>query len=409
MNESGIKCFVVKFGGSSLADGASISRAVNMVVKEVKRGTHLVVVVSAMGRTTDHLIEIVREACGRSISGKDMDDILAMGERTSARIFSAALRARGLKVRMLDPSDPEWPLITDASFTNASPLIDLCKDRVLRLLKPLLDEGFVLVLPGFVGRSLDGSITTMGRGGSDVTAMVLADCLHADQVILVTDVEGIMTADPKLVKDPKRLNKISVDLLVGLADTGTKFIRKKALKYKSPDIDVKVIKNTAGDLRAEGTIIYGSFPNEILVEASPEPAMAITIVGKSISEAPEIVRDALRIVKNANIKLLGLSMNHNSVIFYLPMVDSADLFNKLHKVILSDEKAVAMAVRKDLALIKVKGVGLEETPGVVNGIANALNSNGINIYGIFTITSSVLVFVDLRDLERAAHLIKKVL
>jgi len=364
-------------------------------------------VVSAMGKTTDFLIDTTNHACGKAVSGAELDDIVAMGERTSARVFAAALEARGIKYRYLDPVESDWPIMTDDRFNNANPILPICRERIRRSVQPLLEEGVAVVVPGFIGKTENGTVTTMGRGGSDITALILAQELSADQVILVTDVDGIMSADPKIVKKPEKLQEIYIDTLVGLADSGTKFIRKKALRYKSPEIDVKVISNAAGDLDADGTIIRGSLPNNTVVEPYPEPAMAVTIVGKEASESPRIIAEILREIRRAGVPLLGMSINHNSLILYLPMSAGDSLLESLHSIVVRDERTIAMAARKDLAFIRVRGVGLEETPGVISGIAKNLNSAGINIYGVFTITSSILIFVDLKDQEKAVRLIEE--
>jgi len=397
---------VVKFGGTSLADGVSILRAANSVAKKAKEGVQMAVVVSAMGRATDLLIDTVDQACGKIISSNELDDILAMGERTSARVFTAALKARGQKCCYLDPYDSDWPIITDEKFSKANPILPVCIERAKKHLQPLLEDGMIVVVPGFVGKSEAGMITTMGRGASDITALILAQALSADQVILVTDVEGIMTADPKIIRSPVRLEEISMDTLVGLADSGSKFIQKKALRYKNPEIDIKVINNSAGDLDSDGTIIHGTFLNSTVVESYPEPAMAVTIVGKEASESTQTLTEIFHEIRKAGATLLGASINHNSLILYLPMNVAGSLLDSLHSIVVKDERTIAMAVRKDLAFIKVRGVALEETPGVINGITKDLNSAGINIYGIFTITSSVLIFVDIKDKEKAVHLIE---
>ena len=408
-NEKDVRRLVVKFGGSSLSDGAKISRAINSVIKKAKEGTQIVVVVSAMGKTTDLLIEITMQACGDVPSGEMLDDILAMGERTSARIFSAGLKSHGWKSVYLDPDDPNWPIITDDRFNDARPILNICEENIREVIEPMLEDGVIVVVPGFIGKTLDGRITTIGRGGSDITAFILAGALRADQVILVTDVEGIMTADPKMIRAAQRLNEISMDTLVGLADSGTKFIHKKALKYKSPDIDVKVISNSTGNLDSEGTIIRGSFPDEIIIDSYQKPAFAVTIAGEKASESFDIIVSVLEEIRKAGMPLLGMSINHNSLILYLPMNRTDELLEALHAIVLKDERALALAVRKNLAFIRVKGVGLEETPGVISRITDALNSAKINIYGIFTITSSVELFVDLKDKEWAIQLIRKAL
>jgi len=408
-NKRRLNRLVVKFGGTSLADGVSISRAADSVVKKAKKGVQIAVVVSAMGKTTDFLIKTAKQACGNAVPKDEMDDIVAMGERISARIFAAALRAKGQESRYMDPNDSDWPIITDERFTAAKPILTACEEMIKRYVQPLLEKGIIVVIPGFIGKTEQGRITTMGRGGSDNTALILAQALSADRVILVTDVEGIMTADPKIIKNPERLREIPMETLVGLADSGTKFIHKRSLRYKSPEIDIKVISNAPGDLDSEGTIIHGSFPNNIVIDPYPEPAMAVTIVGKEASESPQTLVDIFQEIKKANVPILGMSINHNSLILYLPMNVTENLLESLHSIVVKDERALAMAVRKDLAFIRVKGVGLEETPGIISSITKALNSVGINIYGIFTITSSVLIFVDLKDKEETIRLTRETL
>lgn len=400
------RCIVVKFGGSSLTDGPSILRAVNSLIKEKMRGSQIAVVVSAMGKTTDLLISTASQACGSDFPREALDDIMAIGERTSARIFAAALRAKGLKSCYLDPSDPNWPIITDESFNNAKPILHLCAEMIKESVQPLMNDGVIVVIPGFIGKTQKGSITTMGRGGSDVTTMILARCLSAQRAILVTDVDGIMSADPKIVERPQTLKEIEIDSLVGLADSGSKFIHKKALRYKSPEIDVKVISNASGDLSSEGTTIRGSFPENIVVKPYPETSMAVTIVGKAISESPRTLQDILQQIKRFNVSIRGMSINHNSLILYLPTDSSGELLEALHSIVVADERTIAMAVRKNLAFVDVKGLGLEETPGIVSAITGALSQAGVNLYGVFTITSSVLLFTDLKDREKAIQLIK---
>jgi aspartate kinase len=398
---------VVKFGGSSVADGPNIAHAADLVVKKASQGVQIAVVVSAMGKTTDSLIDTALEACVKVVPDDDLDDIVAMGERTSARVFAAALKAHGKESHFFDPSNSDWPIITDNVFVNAKPIVSTCHKLIRQHIQPLLEKGIVVVVPGFIGRTEDGSISTMGRGGSDITALILGQALSADYVILVTDVEGIMTADPKVIKKPELLKEIQMDVLVGLADSGTKFIHKKTLRYKSPQIDIKVVSSSSEDLDSEGTTIKGSFPSNIVVEPHPEPAIAITIAGKQMSKSTEALAEILHEIKKANVPLLGMSVNHNSLILYLPMLDGKALLEAFHAIVVKDEKALAMAVRENLAFVRVKGVGLEETPGVIGSITKALNSAGLNIYGAFTITSSVVIFVDLEDKEKTIRLIEE--
>lgn len=400
---------VVKFGGSSLADGERIADAVKAIKKEVRNGAKIAVVVSALGKTTDVLLDIVNEVvnCNGAESNSDIDDILAMGERTSARILSAALKANGVKCRYFDPADPDWPIITNDRATNADPIISECEARVVKHVAPLLEKGIVVVIPGFIGKTLDGKITTMGRGGSDTTALVMAHALKARQVILVTDVDGIMTADPKLVKSARKISEIDVNSLIGLASSGKKFLQRKALRYKDENIDIKIVNHNHCDLNAEGTVVKGSFTSNIVNLEFPEPIASITVVGKALSQSPELLHQIIQKVKKANVSLLGMSANYDSLILYIQENMLDKILEPLHSVVLENPEALAIAVRKNLALLKIKTAELEETPGIVSRSAQALNSKNINIYGIFTIASGIHIFVDAASAKEALALVRK--
>ncbi len=401
------KKIVVKFGGSSLGEPERLSKAVSAVVAEAKRGTRIAVVVSAMGKTTDVLLNTAKNTCNGKLEKHDLDDILSMGERTSVRIFAAALRTNGAESRYFDPLDNDWPIITDTSFSNANPLLGECEKRAREYVLPVVENGVIPVIAGFVGRTKDGKITTLGRGGSDTTAFLLAEALKADEVVLVTDAEGIMSGDPKVVATPRRLPEIDVNLLVGLADSGAKFIHSKALKYKPKSINVRVINQAHGDLTKEGTIITGALSTELGVSiAFPSQIAEITIVGQKLSENPKVIEEMVAKV-NANTSLLGMSVDANSVILYVAQKNNIDvLFNDLHKTVLVNTDAKAMAVKKDLVFLKTSGVGLEETHGIIGKISEVLRVNGINIAGILTITSSILLFVDWNQREKALELIR---
>ncbi len=404
------KIIAAKFGGSSLADSERIAKASKSVAKEIGRGVKVVVVVSAMGKTTDTLLEILRNSSGRGVEKHDADDILSMGERTSARVFAAALKAEGLKVRYFDPSDGDWPIITDDNFSNANPILTECEERIKKHILPMLMEGTVPVIAGFVGRTRNGAISTIGRGGSDTTAFILAKALDADEVVLVTDSDGIMTADPKLVPDAKRLDEVDVNVLVELADSGKKFIHRKALKYKDPRIDARVINFSRGNLGSEGTRITGSIASELAVElTSPGQAAALTVVGHGLSRNPSIISELAEEVESRT-ELLGLSANADSIILYTSQEGNlGPLYQDLHKTMLRHPETISMTARENLAYLRVKGVGLEETPGVIGKISEILRVNSINIFGILTITSSILVFVDYAEREKALYMIKKAL
>jgi aspartate kinase len=402
-----MKKIVVKFGGSSLADHERLLKAVTAVVNEAKKGTRVAVVVSAMGKTTDVLMTTAKNASNGKLEKKDLDDILSMGERTSIRIFSAALKNNGAESCYFDPIDNTWPIITDSAFQNANPILKDCEKNIRECILPTMENSMIPVVAGFLGKTKDGKITTLGRGGSDTTAFILAEALGADEIVIVTDADGIMSGDPKIVAGPERLKEIDVNTLVGLADSGAKFIHSKALKYKPKNINVRVINHVHGDLSKEGTVITGALASDLDAEiAHPFPVAEITVIGNGISANPQIVQEMVEKVKKHSL-LLGMSMNTNSVILYVSQEKNLDaLFNDIHTITKDNKETIAMAIKKDLVFIKTSGVGLEETHGIIGKISEDLRVNGINISGILTITSSILLFVDWSDREKALKLIK---
>jgi len=397
------RLIIAKFGGSSLSNGKKIGLAAESVAREYSRGNRIVVVVSAVGRTTDELLELTNHGAG--IVETDRDDILAMGERTSARIFAASLKARGIQTRHFDPSDRDWPIITDHDFSNANPSREASIHRIRKYVKPIVEDGLIPVIGGFIGRTRDGRITTLGRGGSDTTALLIATALGADEVVLATSAQGILTGDPDLIKNAQVLKTIDMKALIGIADTGTKFIHRKALRYKDPAINIRVIPSAAGRLDAQGTQITGGPLPELEVKIhNPDPVASITLVGRDLPQNPELIRKVTEIIRT---NLVAISQDSDSAILYLSQTPSLRRqISRLHDVVANDPHGLALAARMGMALIKIKGVGLEETPGLVAKISDALHSGNINIFGILTITSSILVLVDWKIRKQAGKLIR---
>lgn len=406
---------VVKFGGKALSNGLGIRRAAEMIADAYKRGIKPIVVVSAMGSTTDDLLNIVREATNGIVSSEIMDDIISMGERTSARILASALKSLGLESIYLDPHMEDWPIITNDKFGNADPLIPETYKRIKGTLMPILEKDIIPIVPGFIGKTPDGRITTLGRGGSDLTALLIGEALDLEEVVFVSDVDGIMTGDPKIVDAPKVLKEIDAKSLIGLADSGVKFIKKKTLKYKTPNINIRVISFKNGRIDAEGTIIKGSFLNptsnsRFEVEIYREPIATLTVVGKGISSKPEVLAEVLESVKEAGVQPVGVTTDSESIILYVPDSRSVEVAKRVHNTVLKNpDVLIAVALKRELTLITIKGIGLEDTPGIIGKITEPLGREGINIHGIFTITSTINIVVSRNVVERVHRLVADVL
>lgn len=207
--------------------------AAESVVKEYMKGNKMVVVVSAINKTTDDILKVVEDSIGDSVTEKQMADIVSMGEITSVRLFSSTIESLGVKSEYLDPHMDRWPIITDSNYLNAQVDFEATEENSKELMN-LLDQGIIPVLCGFLGKDKNGDVTTLGRGGSDITAFLLGHCLKAKEVIIVTDVGGVMSTDPNKLETAKKLDKISVEEMRDLATYGAQVLHPHALKYKDP-------------------------------------------------------------------------------------------------------------------------------------------------------------------------------
>jgi len=361
-----------------------------------------------MGKTTDTLIEHFLKACEKRNASQELDDVLSMGERTSARIFAAALKAYGVNVRYFDPSDPDWPIITDDHFGNAKPILEECVPRIEHIVLPMLEKGIVPIIPGFVGRTLKGEVTTLGRGGSDVTAFILARAMKPKEVVIVTDVDGIMTVDPKIVSNSKRIERIDARKLVNLCDSGDKFIRRKALKFLDGSFNVRIVGNHKNEFDSEGTVVTGCLPKAPIYLGHNSPVCAILIVSERLSNEPKILSKIFREIGRYKIPILAQSADANTVCIYLPEVRANDIAEAFHSVIIESGQGLAMTLRKSVAFLRIAGVELENTSKVLKRIIESLEEKGIGIIGAHTVASNILIFVDWAEKDVALSAAKEI-
>src|SRR5215467_1421916 len=214
---------VQKYGGSSVADAQKIRNVARRVVKTVKAGHGVVVVVSAMGKTTDGLIRLAHKITATPPE-REMDMLLATGEQVSIALLAMAIHAGGHKARSF--TGEQAGIRTDAAHTRAR-IVGIDGDKVRRA----LDDGFIAIVAGFQGVTEEDDITTLGRGGSDLTAVALAATLGADVCEIYTDVEGVYTADPNIVPEARKLGRISYDEMLEMASLGAKVLQSRSVEF----------------------------------------------------------------------------------------------------------------------------------------------------------------------------------
>ena len=405
-----MELIVAKFGGTSIGNGQRIRMAAQSVVNEYMKGNKIVVVVSAINKTTDDLIAIADESVGKEITEKQLAEILSMGERTSIRVFSSVLESLGVKSEYIDPSHDLWPVITDNNYAKAKIDYEITEEKAQGLMN-LLDEGIIPIVCGFLGKTEDGEITTLGRGGSDVTAFLLGHCLEADNVIIVTDVNGVMSTDPNKIKEAEKLDYISVEEMRDLATHGAQVLHPHALIYKEPNINAKIISFEKGDLSDPGTTIVGPFEDSMhkSVTMHPEPISVVAVVGENMLNQVGLLSKITTVIYNAGINIYGISAGQNSITAFLDKDDADEAYHLLHKLVIEEESLSSISLGRDIAMLIMNSPEFIDTPGIISIITTPLKENNLNIVEISSSQTAVVVFVDWEDGKKAYNLIKEVL
>jgi aspartate kinase len=327
---------------------------------------------------------------------EEADEIVSMGERTSVRMFKTALEDLGVDSFFLEPGDDYWPVVTDEAGR-----VDEAEtsERSRKLAERMEDE--VPVVCGFLGVTDDGKVTTLGRGGSDTSAMLLGNYLDAEEVVIVTDVDGIMTGDPTKVERAKSVDSITVEEMQDLSIRGAGVIASSALRYKSDDMTVRIVHHEHGDIWAEGTVIEGEGKNTHIVEMRDEPLAAVTVAGRSVIETPNLLSRLSTVLGENEINIYGHSTGNDSMSFFVDQSKGQRAEKLLHDEIIEDNKFSSVSLREDVAMILVTGGDFIDTPGVVYRVVKPLYENEINIIEIISSVTSIVVFVDREERQEA--------
>ena len=401
---------VVKFGGTSVGDGSRIKKAAQSVVNKYMKGNQVVVVVSAVNKTTDELIDLSNDAIGTGLTDKQKAEIMAMGELTSARLFSATIESLGVKSEFIDPYNDLWPIITDSNSLEAK--IDFKSTNIkTEGIRRLVNQGIIPVICGFLGKGPSGEITTLGRGGSDITAFLIGHCLEANEVIIVTDVDGVMSTDPNKIESARLLDEISVEEMRDLATHGAQVLHPHALKYKDPLITAKIINFEHGDLTSKGTRIVGPYEGEMLkcVTLYKNPISLIAIVGEALVKKVGLFAGLTGCLAQEDINIFGISAGQNSITAFVDKSDSNKAYHLLHQFVIENDVLSSLSLGRDTAMITFVSPDIIDTPGIISRITEPLRKHEINILEIISSQTAIVLFVDWKDGEKARDLVNEVL
>jgi aspartate kinase len=374
----------------------------NRVIRTVQQGNKVVVVVSAMSGETDKLIGLANQI-SLSPTEREMDMLLSSGERVTSALTAMAVEALGQKAKSF--TGRQAGIITDTVHTKAK-IERITGERI----KQAIDEGYVVVLAGFQGITESEDVTTLGRGGSDLSAVAIASAVNADLCEIYTDVDGVYTTDPNIVPDARKLEKISYEEMLELASLGAKVLQTRsvefAMKYKVPLVVRSSFNDNPGtlvveeDKEMENVVVSGI--------AYDKNQAKITVV--NVPDKPGIAARLFEAIASANIVVDMIVQNVSSdgkfadISFTVPKTDTRKAID-VTEAIAKEVGAERVDKREDISKISVIGVGMRTHSGVAAKTFQTLAANGINIAMISTSEIKVSCVIDLKYTELAVRVL----
>ncbi|MBI3604140.1 MAG: aspartate kinase [Nitrospirae bacterium] len=393
---------VQKYGGTSVGSVERIHRVAEQVAEAKRAGHDLVVVLSAMSGETDRLVRLAHEVTP-SPDEREMDMLLSTGERVTTSLLAMDLRGRGINARSF--TGRQVGIITDSSHTKA---------RIARVtaerLREALAEGVVPIVAGFQGINERSDVTTLGRGGSDLTAVALAAALKADRCIIFTDVDGVYTADPNIVPTARRLDKVSYEEMLELASLGAKVLQSRSVEFAAKHgVPLEVKSSFKG---GQGTLVTTEDEDMERMTVSgvtgDRNQAKITIVG--VPDQPGVAARIFGPVAEANIVVDMIIQNVSQasltdISFTVPRADLGKAVSLVQRIA-KEIEAKSVAVTESIAKVSLVGVGMRSHSGVAARMFEVLSREGINIMMISTSEIKISCVIDEKYLElamRALH------
>lgn len=392
---------VQKYGGSSVADAARIRAVAERIVAARKGGYDVVVVVSAMGDTTDDLAAMAHELTP-SPNPRELDLLLTAGERVAMSLLAIAINAAGYPAASYTGS--QAGIITDTAHGKAK-IIDVRPGRILEA----LSKESIVIVAGFQGVSTAYDVTTLGRGGSDTTAVALAAALGAEACEIYTDVPGVFTADPRIVPEARRLHAVSYEEMLELAASGAKVLQLRSVEYaRTHGVKVHVRSSfadepgtwvTEEDVRMEQAIISGV--------AADDSEAKITIL--SVPDRPGVAAAIFRAVaeEGVNVDMIVQNVSHDQkadISFTAPRTDLPRLVPVMERMV-SQVEAARCVFDEDIAKVSLVGAGMKSHPGVAAEMFDALAGEGINLEMISTSSIRISCVIRAGEKDRAVKCI----
>jgi aspartate kinase len=390
---------VQKYGGTSVGNAERIRRVAERLLATKRAGHDVVAVISAMAGVTDSLIKLARELSPQPTE-RELDALLATGEQGASALTAMAVNALGGKAVSL--SGAAAGIVTDGVHTKAK-----ISHISPRQINELLAEDFIVIVAGFQGQTPQGAITTLGRGGSDLTAIALAAALKADDCQIFTDVDGVHTCDPRVVPDASKIDEIAHDELLEMAGAGSKVMQSRAVEFAKKFSVSFEVRSSLKDVRGTRARAEAANMEDVVVRAvSLDRNQAkVTICG--VPDRPGCAGKIFSVIAAANVSVDMIVQNASStgttdVSFTLPKDDFA-LAEKMLAPLVSEIGAAGMTATTGVAKLSVVGIGMRSHAGVASRLFACLGEAGVNIQLISTSEIKIAVVIDEAELDRAAQ------
>ncbi len=398
---SSMSLIVQKYGGTSVGNPDRIKNVAARIKRFHDAGDQIVVVVSAMSGVTDSLIKLAREVIP-SPPDREMDVLLATGEQTTIALTAMALHGIGVKAVSL--TGAQAGIVTDGVHTKAK-ISNITPKRV----HELLDAGNVVIVAGFQGADSAGSITTLGRGGSDLTAIALAAALKADLCEIYTDVDGVYTADPRVVKDARKLDEISYDEMLELASLGAKVMQGRSVEFAKKFKVIFSVRSSMND--NPGTIVKEETRKmeDVVIRGVSVDKNQAKVTLSQVPDRPGVASRIFKKIADAHINVDMIVQNvsaegHTDLTFTIPK-DDLEKARKVIQSLASDIGASKFASTEGIAKLSVVGIGMRSHTGVAADLFEALAADKINIQMISTSEIKISVIIDAAHAERAMNVV----
>lgn len=395
-----MRLIVQKYGGTSVGTPERIRNVARRLIDTQQSGCRVVAVISAMAGVTDNLIKLARETSPQPAE-REFDALLATGEQAAIALIAMAVNALGGKAVSL--TGAEAGILTDRAHTRAK-IANISPKQI----HELLADDYIVVVAGFQGQNPEGETTTLGRGGSDLTAIALAGALNADACQIFTDVDGVFTCDPRVVTDAQKLDEVAYDELLEMAGAGSKVMQSRAVEFaKKFSVEFEVRSSFKSDVGTTAKEETASMEDVVIRGISVERNQAKITVDDVRDEAG-IAGRIFSVIASGNIIVdmivQSVSKHGTTDISFTIHENDLDSAIKLLTPVVKEVQAAGLLTTSGVAKLSVVGIGMRSHSGVAARLFECLGKGGINIQLISTSEIKIAVIIDGQDADRAAQL-----